>query len=301
MCRRTRTGFTLIELLVVIAIIATLAAILFPVFAQAREKARQTSCLSNEKQIGLALMQYVQDYDETTPQGSAEYTYTWSDGNGNSYSYSYPIPGAGWANELNPYTKNFQIFKCPDDPTAAVAANGQYPAQYPVSYFYNVLASQYGEGLRLAQFNGVSKTILIGEAYGATASLGMPGEFPTGANGNYSPAGDDYTALYANSNYSNGSALFDTGYVGCPGALNPSLYRAPTGRHSGSSNFLMADGHAKWLSRGAVSAGYQQGVPGADAQCYTYTYSWGGQTYTYSYSYMCSATSSSCGATFDYQ
>jgi len=62
---RSRSGFTLIELLVVIAIIAILAAILFPVFAQAREKARQASCESNEKQIGLAITQYVQDYDET--------------------------------------------------------------------------------------------------------------------------------------------------------------------------------------------------------------------------------------------
>ena len=65
----SRRGFTLIELLVVIAIIAILAAILFPVFAKAREKARQASCLSNVKQMCLALMQYAQDYDETLPQG----------------------------------------------------------------------------------------------------------------------------------------------------------------------------------------------------------------------------------------
>src|SRR5580704_7489517 len=69
--RRRTAGFTLIELLVVIAIIAILAAILFPVFAQAREKARQTSCISNLKQIGLATLQYVQDYDETYPDGWA--------------------------------------------------------------------------------------------------------------------------------------------------------------------------------------------------------------------------------------
>src|SRR5476651_129734 len=102
MARVFKRGFTLIELLVVIAIIAVLAAILFPVFAQAREKARQTSCLSNEKQLGLAVMQYVQDYDEMTPTGAAIYHYTWDDGNGNSYSYDEPVPGAGWAGQLNP-------------------------------------------------------------------------------------------------------------------------------------------------------------------------------------------------------
>ncbi|MHB8996230.1 MAG: DUF1559 family PulG-like putative transporter [Armatimonadota bacterium] len=88
-----KRGFTLIELLVVIAIIAILAAILFPVFAKAREKARQSSCLSNLKQIGLALMQYSQDYDERTV------TY-----------YGAPYL---WSEKIMPYVKNVQIFKCP--------------------------------------------------------------------------------------------------------------------------------------------------------------------------------------------
>src|ERR1700755_2026194 len=95
-----RRGFTLIELLVVIAIIAILAAILFPVFAQAREKARQTSCLSNEKQMGLSLIQSSQDYDETFPVGF--------------------VLGApsGWLNLswpvfVQPYVKNLGVFACP--------------------------------------------------------------------------------------------------------------------------------------------------------------------------------------------
>ena len=96
-----RKGFTLIELLVVIAIIAILAAILFPVFARAREKARSSSCLSNLKQIGLAALQYSQDYDEFFPAWG-----TWDQSVGN-WLYIY--------NALAPYMKNLQIIDCPSD------------------------------------------------------------------------------------------------------------------------------------------------------------------------------------------
>ena len=95
---RIKAGFTLIELLVVIAIIAILAAILFPVFAQAREKARAISCLSNMKQIGLGVTQYEQDFDETTPGGL------------NGYG-----GGSGWAGQIYPYVKSTQVFRCPSD------------------------------------------------------------------------------------------------------------------------------------------------------------------------------------------
>ena len=96
-----KQGFTLIELLVVIAIIAILAAILFPVFARAREKARASSCLSNMKQIGLAVLQYAQDYDENFPAWA-----TWDDSTG-KWLYIY--------NGLAPYMKNLQILDCPSD------------------------------------------------------------------------------------------------------------------------------------------------------------------------------------------
>ena len=102
-----KNGFTLIELLVVIAIIAILAAILFPVFAKAREKARQSSCLSNFKQIGLAVLQYAQDYDERTPR---EYDNlvgksAWEWCNTNQWT--------NYQDSVTPYIKNTQVFLCP--------------------------------------------------------------------------------------------------------------------------------------------------------------------------------------------
>jgi prepilin-type N-terminal cleavage/methylation domain-containing protein/prepilin-type processing-associated H-X9-DG protein len=105
-----RRGFTLIELLVVIAIIAILAAILFPVFAQAREKARAISCASNEKQMGLAVLQYVQDYDECWPIG---YVYYGDGGANDTFDYQ-----ASWVGKIQPYMKDLNVFGCPDDPEA---------------------------------------------------------------------------------------------------------------------------------------------------------------------------------------
>jgi prepilin-type N-terminal cleavage/methylation domain-containing protein/prepilin-type processing-associated H-X9-DG protein len=104
-----REGFTLIELLVVIAIIAILAAILFPVFAKAREKARQTSCLSNIKQIALGALMYVQDYDESFPGHECGWQSPW----GTCDGVASARPNQCYAGKIEPYTKNIQIFKCP--------------------------------------------------------------------------------------------------------------------------------------------------------------------------------------------
>jgi prepilin-type N-terminal cleavage/methylation domain-containing protein/prepilin-type processing-associated H-X9-DG protein len=98
-----RRGFTLIELLVVIAIIAILAAILFPVFARAREKARQSSCLSNTKQLQLAILMYVQDYDETFCLGNNSAGGSW----------------VKWFTLMEPYLKNEQILVCPSRKTVS--------------------------------------------------------------------------------------------------------------------------------------------------------------------------------------
>jgi len=104
-------GFTLIELLVFIAIIAILDAILFPVFASAREKARQTGCASNLKQLGLAWIQYCQDYDEAPP---------WPKGLG----------GMGWAGAIYPYVKTTGVYYCPSD-SYQTPANSSIAARFP--------------------------------------------------------------------------------------------------------------------------------------------------------------------------
>jgi len=147
-----RRGFTLIELLVVIAIIAILAAILFPVFAQAREKARQASCASNLKQIGTALMMYVQDYDESYPNAVIEPR---PDGGGTAdaaFCAKVANPGArercsinelygtgwtGWvANVLLPYEKNSGIYRCPSR-SSTWGANNWREVDGAMSYSYN--------------------------------------------------------------------------------------------------------------------------------------------------------------------
>ncbi|HLI47894.1 MAG TPA: DUF1559 domain-containing protein [Chthonomonas sp.] len=128
---KSNNGFTLIELLVVIAIIAILAAILFPVFAQAREKARAISCASNLKQLGLAFKMYTTDYDEHYPFGGwrpADPTNGASDGTWD------------WQNSTAPYIKNRGIFRCPDSTDSLEDPNDPTSWQWnrnPVSYLYN--------------------------------------------------------------------------------------------------------------------------------------------------------------------
>jgi prepilin-type N-terminal cleavage/methylation domain-containing protein len=152
MFRTRRTGFTLIELLVVIAIIAILAAILFPVFAQAREKARAATCLSNEKQTTTATLMYSQDYDEQFPFAFGYYPtigwmypyvgdvpYNWECANGSCGPNWTTMMQGYWANSIQPYTKNFGVYMCPSAATlstltAAQGANAPAPEKTSLTY-----------------------------------------------------------------------------------------------------------------------------------------------------------------------
>jgi len=146
MSRNIRHAFTLIELLVVIAIIAILAAILFPVFAQAREKARESTCVSNARQIGMQVRMYVQDYDETMPI---------------FYMYN-SVPPAGAAGhkgvevEILPYGKNKQIFRCPDDQSSAYLTKNE-----PTCSNLSTYADCYGSSYRFT--HGIY-TVVAGES-----------------------------------------------------------------------------------------------------------------------------------------
>ncbi|BDI32453.1 hypothetical protein CCAX7_45040 [Capsulimonas corticalis] len=232
------SGFTLIELLVVIAIIAILAAILFPVFAKAREKARQITCLSNLKQLGLGFTQYVQDYDEKYPSiGGVDPNWE-TDTNGNQ---------AGWANQIYPYVKSVGVYACPDDSTIN-QAQPTYTTPRKVSYNINyfVFVYDYGPspgvdnfgGAALSQFNAPSSTFLLYEISDTTTQQ------YTGNQG-------DPSAPITIQNASGGSSG-DYGWL-------------PT-RHDStleySSNYLAADGHVKYLKASSVSFG--TGTPGGN-------------------------------------
>jgi prepilin-type N-terminal cleavage/methylation domain-containing protein/prepilin-type processing-associated H-X9-DG protein len=140
-------GFTLIELLVVIAIIAILAAILFPVFARARENARRASCQSNLKQIGLGIMQYVQDYGERFPLG---------------YYSGTPVSNRGWSYFIQPYVKSVQVLQCPSDP---IKGTDDPDATGYNDYALNRDISGISGALNQAQLTYPSNTILVSEGF----------------------------------------------------------------------------------------------------------------------------------------
>jgi prepilin-type N-terminal cleavage/methylation domain-containing protein/prepilin-type processing-associated H-X9-DG protein len=247
------SGFTLIELLVVIAIIAILAAILFPVFAQAREKARATACLSNIKQVNLALFMYVEDYDEQFPSGRYDPT------NPNVLDY-----GQGWAGAIYPYTKNAPIFKCPDDSTNQIGINGV--TLYPVSYSLNYNVATHPA---LASLNAPSNTVLLIEVTGDQANAVVTDEIPTYATpAVFSSTGDGLNVLAATEANVTGTmpnvagpVQYDTGTMGgyqlamTPQVLYPTIYKNAAGRHSNGANWGLGDSHVKFIRPDAVSPG----------------------------------------------
>lgn len=255
-----RNGFTLIELLVVIAIIAILAAILFPVFAKVREKARQTACLSNEKQISLAMMQYIQDNDDREPSAL---------GNVNRLT--------GWAGRLYPYVKSKGAFVCPDDSTANVTVS------YCINNNLLDTSSLPARGVTLAELVSPSMTILFCEIVGEgqyDVSNQNPNDwfsdianpFWNGDTPGGSPAGfggtldgfDPYGGNHFGADCVGGPCTlkYATGYFSNTSPTVYSQFSGRLGRHSDGSNFIMTDGHVKWARGSSVMGGYDNPTSG---------------------------------------
>ena len=237
--RRSRAtgGFTLIELLVVIAIIAILAAILFPVFAQARAKARQARCLSDTKQIGNAVMMYTQDYDETYPVDNTTYLV-------NGLPSDSSVVQSSWVRHLYSYTKNLEIFFCPDTPNPEdtqliYGVNGSTSDQFRVSR-----RSLGGNG---KVFYAVNNASLAPQAI-AISSVGRPAELPL--------VSDATALLFTDPRYiefSGYQGLTTTGWASDGVTYNSSNPDPKWARHNGGVVILYGDGHAKWLNTKAAA------------------------------------------------
>ena len=217
-----RRGFTLIELLVVIAIIAILAAILFPVFAKAREKARQTSCLNNCRQLATAFVMYAQDYDERCMLSGVVIT-------------AIAVPGAGgwadgsnvnwWRYELQPYVKNWQIFACPSAPSAG-----------DPSYAGNQLTRQYGfnpgvTGVAMGTIQYPAETIALGDCAHWLSNAGACNLLA------FAWAAQERRPTTT-----------------CNATYTINQIEATT-RHNSGSNLCFCDGHAKWMAATAIAGG----------------------------------------------
>jgi prepilin-type N-terminal cleavage/methylation domain-containing protein/prepilin-type processing-associated H-X9-DG protein len=222
-------GFTLIELLVVIAIITILAALLFPVFASAREKARQASCMSNEKQLGLAFSSYIQDYDST---------YMWSFDNG-------VHDDLGWPKSLYPYVKGYQTGPDAIDFRGGVVACPDMPGGYE-SYSTNCqivgirdttppITNQYWNSMTLdSQIDTPGTIILLGDGN----ISGMAG----------GRASNDYAYPHPADDVDDSADDWIGDWNGFP--LND---KQVSWRHTGGANFVYCDGHAKWSKLGQIT------------------------------------------------
>ena len=231
-----RSAFTLIELLVVIAIIAILAAILFPVFAQARESARRTSCLSNLKQLGTSTIMYVQDYDETFP--------TVYNGGGTCSHAEYV--------ELYSYMKNMNIMQCPDGANTGgtiegcTVTSGEIPAQSPsfhTHYGYNWGPLIYAGGGLHGPVMPAPSGVGNYQSGAAIAALVAPADVFV-----FSDSYDTYRPT-------NGMEWILDSYPSTNGSQGSI-------RHGGKFNFAFADGHAKMVQfKGGVIGSHKYALP----------------------------------------
>lgn len=241
MLHRTQRGaFTLIELLVVIAIIAILAAILFPVFAQAREKARQTSCLSNTKQLATAVAMFTQDHNEMLPKAyfndviDGPSGYTWD---------------TGWETVLYPYVKSKDVFSCPSAPKGTRGINANYDPKggsIPDSYRFNMSNQPNGpwDATALPSYDRPAEAILIAEGTSGVNNSRY-NQLSTFEPGIEAYVCIDFTNNVAYDRHAgSGVAGRSASTWALPTAENP----AHGDRNRGMSNYVFVDGHAKAMN-----------------------------------------------------
>ena len=237
---QVKTGFTLVELLVVIAIIAVLAALLFPVFSSARRKAWQTTCLSNQRQIGMALMLYLQDFDETYPNIRFEPLGSQIAGD---------LEKNSWRVVIAPYLRNVGVMSCPANPDNRTLSQD---ARYPISYAANFAANPRDIPLPSPLPVNVLRTLTFSGVFGHDLSPGVK------ASSIVRPAECIAVVEMVHYHFSeftvdiaNDGAPFGDGGNGIVVCFADCLF---TG-HFGQSNYLFTDGHVKSLKPTATYRG----------------------------------------------
>jgi prepilin-type N-terminal cleavage/methylation domain-containing protein/prepilin-type processing-associated H-X9-DG protein len=237
---QVRTGFTLVELLVVIAIIAALAALLFPVFSQARRKAWQTTCISNQRQIGTALSLYWQDFDETYPNIRFEPLGSQNAGD---------LEKNSWRVVITPYLRNTAVMSCPANPDNRILSQD---GRYPISYAANMAANPRDIPLPSPLPVNVLRTLTFSGVFGHDFSPGVK------ASSIVRSAECIAVVEMAHNHFSeftvdlaNDGAPFGDGSNGMVVCYADCLF---TG-HSGQSNYLFTDSHVKSLKPTATYRG----------------------------------------------
>ena len=248
-------GFTLVEMAVVVAVIGIIAAILLPVFASVRENGRRTACLSNERQVGMAMMLYVADNGETFPSGKIS-------------------PCDCWVSQVRPYVRDDALFRCPSDRSDLPSGDATLVVSYGMNkgLGWTRSASTIGmAGQGLSDLTASARTVLFFEVENSGVTpTNAPHMIDGSATGDAGLEGSAYSdgqgGMVSDPTYPNGSGIgagrvrYATGDIGgrpLNGATKDGrpIGRGSTPRHAGGSDYVACDGHAVWLRPETVSGG----------------------------------------------